>query len=169
MSAPPGVAISLPGAGTCAGSLQILNPGDVAVGQRGDRLETLLGSCVAIVLTDPRRTIGAMCHIVHGRPAPPGHGHDSAFADVALERMRALLRAQGITPALCEAFVYGGGNMFPAVFRHTHVGDDNAAWALRALAADGIRVMVRDTGGDVYRRIGWTIGPSMPDCVAVAV
>ena len=60
MSAPPGVAISLPGAGTCAGSLQILNPGDVAVGQRGDRLETLLGSCVAIVLTDPRRTIGAM-------------------------------------------------------------------------------------------------------------
>jgi chemotaxis protein CheD len=152
-----------------AGTIQILNPGDVAVGQRGDRLETLLGSCVAIVLTDPRRTIGAMCHIVHGRPAPTGERQNSAFADVALGRMYTLLRGYGITPGLCEAFVFGGGNMFPQVFRHTHVGDDNAAWALQALHADGIRVIVRDTGGDVYRRIAWTVGPAMPDARSVAV
>jgi chemotaxis protein CheD len=49
-----------------------LHPGDVACGERGDRLETLLGSCVAIILTDPRRTIGAMCHIVHAGQRGPG-------------------------------------------------------------------------------------------------
>ncbi len=169
MSGLPVAAPCMPPPGHCSGLTQVLNPGDVAVGQRGDRLETLLGSCIAIVLTDPRRTIGAMCHIVHGRPAPAGERQNSAFADVALARMYALLRGHGITPGLCEAFVYGGGNMFPQVFRRTHVGDDNAAWALHALTADGIRVVVRDTGGDVYRRIGWTIGPSMPDARSVAV
>jgi len=155
--------------GGCTGTVRILNPGDVAVGDRGDRLETLLGSCVAIVLTDPRRTIGAMCHIVHGRPAPPGDRNNSAYADVALDRMYALLRAHGITPTLCEACVFGGGNMFPDLFRTTHVGDDNAAWALRALQADGIRVMLRDTGGNVYRRVAWTIGPELPESRSVAV
>jgi chemotaxis protein CheD len=30
-----------------------LHPGDVVLGLRGDRLQTLLGSCVAVVLTDP--------------------------------------------------------------------------------------------------------------------
>jgi chemotaxis protein CheD len=155
--------------GVGSGTVRILNPGDVAVGDRGDRLETLLGSCVAIVLTDPRRTIGAMCHIVHGRSAPAGDRDNSAYADVALKRMYVLLRAHGITPALCEACVFGGGNMFPDLFRTTHVGDDNAAWALRALQADGIRVMLQDTGGNVYRRIAWTIGPDMPESRSVAV
>ena len=51
------------------GLVHVLHPGDVACGERGERFETLLGSCVAIVLTDPRRTIGAMCHIVHAMPA----------------------------------------------------------------------------------------------------
>ena len=52
--------------------LHVLHPGGVACGERGERFETLLGSCVAIVLTDPRRTVGAMCHIVHAMPAPAG-------------------------------------------------------------------------------------------------
>ena len=47
-----------------------LHPGDLAFATRGERLDTLLGSCVAIVLTDPRRTVGVMCHIVHARSAP---------------------------------------------------------------------------------------------------
>ena len=46
------------------GPLELM-PGDVAIGQAGDQFKTLLGSCVSVVLTDPRRTVGAMCHIVH--------------------------------------------------------------------------------------------------------
>ena len=41
------------------GPLHTLHPGDVVCAERGDRMETLLGSCVAVVLTDPRRTVGA--------------------------------------------------------------------------------------------------------------
>ena len=59
--------------------LHVLHPGGVACGERGERFETLLGSCVAIVLTDPRRTVGAMCHIVHAMPAPAGRHDDATY------------------------------------------------------------------------------------------
>jgi len=155
---------------TAAAAAITLHPGDVACVDRGERLETLLGSCVAIVLTDPRRTVGAMCHIVHCRPAlDEGACKSGAYADTALRSMYTLLRARGINPALCEAYVFGGGNMFPGLITNTHVGDSNARWALDALAADGVRVLFHDLGGSSYRRLAWTVGPTAPEVTAVAV
>jgi chemotaxis protein CheD len=149
--------------------VQVLHPGDVACADQGDRLETLLGSCVAIVLADPRRTIGAMCHIVHASGPVAGMPHTTAYADKALGTMYAHLRARGINPLLCEAWVYGGGNMFPEQFTATHVGEQNARWALEALAQDGVPVLHADVGGTAYRRLSWTVGPEAPQVCAVAV
>ena len=146
-----------------------LHPGDLAFGTQGERMFTLLGSCVAIVLTDPRRTVGVMCHIVHARPAPSAAARSTAFADVALATMYRLLHEHAIAPRLCEAYVYGGGNMFPDLVQSSSVGDDNALWVFDALAADGIPVVAHDVGGAVYRRLRWTVGHAAPQVVAVAV
>ena len=146
-----------------------LLPGEVCLGTRGDWLETLLGSCVAIVLTDPRRTVGAMCHIVHTRDALDAEHATGASAAVALRSMTALLEARGITPRLCEAYVYGGGNMFPQLPSVPHIGDDNAAWALAALESLGVDVIDCDLGGEVYRRLSWQVGPDAPAVVAMPV
>ena len=159
-----------PGAGIGAlHVLHVLHPGDVVCADRGDRLETLLGSCVAIVLTDPRRTVAVMCHIVHSRPASRAARASPAHADVALAAMYTLLRARGIDPTQCEAYVYGGGNLFPGIFMQSHVGDDNTQWALDALADDGIPVLLNDVGGNTYRRLAWTVGPELPQVIAVAI
>ncbi len=145
-------------------SLQVLHPGDVGVGTRGDRLETLLGSCIAIALTDPRRTVGAMCHFVHR-----GDGPDARYADAAFAAMAAALRRLGIEPRLCEAHLAGGGHMFPALGPRTagDVGAANAAYALALLAAHGVPVRSRSLGGAVYRRVAWTVGDDAPqvECV----
>ncbi|MDE2145812.1 MAG: chemotaxis protein CheD [Burkholderiales bacterium] len=155
------------------GATHTLHPGDVACADRGERLETLLGSCVAIVLTDPRRTVGVMCHVVHSRPSnsppPPERRPEAADGEAALRAMYARLRARAIVPALCQAWLYGGGNMFPALVTERHVGDDNAAWALAALARDGVRVLGQDLGGPHYRRLAWTVGPWAPEVTVVAV
>lgn len=143
-----------------------LHPGDVVCAERGERLETLLGSCVAIVLTDPRRTVGAMCHIVHANRAVAGVAETGAYAEVALDTMYALLRDRGIDPRQCEAYVYGGGNMFPELFTDVHVGERNARWALDAMAHDGIRVLFHDLGGRRYRRLTWTVGLEAPQVTA---
>lgn len=147
----------------------VLHPGDVACVGAGERLETLLGSCVAVVLTDPRRTVGAMCHVVHAQPAEAGNAKPGCSADAALDIMARLLRARGIEPRLCEAFVYGGGNMFPGVFTRRHVGDDNVRCVLQRLADDGIRVRVADHGGTRYRRLAWTVGPGLPEVRSTAL
>ena len=146
-----------------------LHPGDVVCAERGDRLDTLLGSCVAIVLTDPRRTLGAMCHIVHASRAGSGVAPTGAYAEVALDTMFELLRARGIDPRQCEAYVYGGGNMFPNQIIESPVGERNAAWALDELARVGVEVLFHDLGGSSYRRLSWVVGPDAPRVTSVPV
>lgn len=142
----------------------VLHPGDVVCASRGDKLETLLGSCVAVLLTDRRRTVGALCHIVHvgGSSADP-----TTFAAPALARLQALLQQRAIVLRLCQAWVVGGGNMFPGRYEGGHVGDANAHWVLQALADDGVQVVGQDLGGPHYRRLSWTIGAEMPQVTAV--
>ena len=155
------------------GVLHTLHPGDVACGVRGDSFATLLGSCIAVVMTDPRRTVGVMCHIVHtttNTSTNTNSPRDSAWGDVALDRLYDLLRGRGITPQLCEACVYGGGNIFPGVFGSSwHLGSNNARWVLEALAHDGVRVLHSEVGGSAYRKLTWTVGPDAPQAIAVAV
>lgn len=149
----------------------VLHPGDVACGARGERMETLLGSCVAIVLTDPRRTVGAMCHIVHASTAPRGQGAvAAAYADAAVDRLFALLQRRAIAGRQCEAWVYGGGNMFPSLVEGaSHVGRRNVQAVLSRLDAEGVAVTRCDVGGSTYRRLAWTVGAGAPECTAVEI
>lgn len=165
---PPSLSLSL----AVRGPLHTLHPGDVVCAERGERLETLLGSCVAIVLTDRRHTVGAMCHIVHTRQPTDGVPATGAYAEVAFDTMFELLRTRGIDPRQCLAYVYGGGNMFPGHFAPTgcgHVGERNAAWVLDELERDGISVLIQDLGGCAYRRLSWTVGPDTPRVISVPV
>lgn len=148
-----------------------LHPGDVACVDRGDRMETLLGSCVAILLTDPRRTVGAMCHVVHAGAPTGAPTRDTAYGEAALASMGKHLRDRGIDPHQCLAWVYGGGNMFPGQIGETaaqgNVGAANFEWALGALHRAGIRVLGVALGGHAYRKLRWTVGPEAPEVETV--
>jgi chemotaxis protein CheD len=146
-----------------------LHPGQVAFAERGEQLETLLGSCVAVILTDARRTFGAMCHIVHAGTPVNDHQDSCAYGPLALSAMDAMLVSRGITLSMCQAYVYGGGNMFPRQYPGGGVGDSNADWVLDALADRRVQVMHQDLGGGVYRRLSWTVGPEEPQVTSVLV
>lgn len=139
-----------------------LHPGDVCLATRGDGLETLLGSCIAVVLTDPRRTVAAMCHFVHAAEPDADAGDDTTCAGPALRRMCELLVGRGIAPQLCEAYVYGGGDMYPVPTGKTSVGRQNQARALDALQRLGVRVLEAELGGTQARKLRWTVGPAAP-------
>ena len=165
----PGFRATRPLAGALPPPTTVLKPGDVAVVSRGERLETLLGSCVAVLLTDPRRTVAALCHVVHaGEPGPAARA-DTAYARQALEAMFSRLRRIGIEPRLCEARVYGGGNMFPHLVTGHHVGASNSRCVLGLLADAGIGVLTQSLGGTSYRKLAWVVGPTEPECVLVDV
>lgn len=140
-----------------------LMPGDVALAYAGDELKTLLGSCVSVILTDPKRTVAAMCHIVHTGAPDLTQMHDTSYGQVALQVMGDLLRKAGLNPRMCHAFVYGGGNMFPAMAQgHNHVGARNIAWVTQVLADTGVRVVHTSLGGRTYRKVSWTVGKDLP-------
>lgn len=144
-----------------------LLPGEVGLGMAADQFKTLLGSCVAVILTDPRRTVGAMCHIVHvGKPQPQEAGN-TAFGEVAMAELFRLLRGVGVVPTLCQAFVYGGGNMFPHLFTRDTVGARNVRWVMDFLAAQGIQVVHQSLLGNGHRVVSWKVGPSLPDVKVV--
>lgn len=144
-----------------------LMPGHVALGLVGDQLKTLLGSCVSVILTDPRRTVGAMCHIVHVGPPNAANAHNTAYGEVAMHAMFDQLIGVGILPQRCHAYVYGGGNMFPQLFSTTHVGAKNATWVLDYLDGCGITVVEHDVEGSTYRKVAWTVGSGKPEVEAV--
>lgn len=147
--------------GTGTAAIELM-PGDVALGLAGDQLKTLLGSCVSVILTDPRRTVGAMCHIVHvGRPNA-ANIHNTAYGEVAMQDMFDRLIKVGIPPARCQAYVYGGGNMFPQMFTTTHVGANNARWVMDFLHDHGIVVVGESLGGTGYRKVAWSVGRELP-------
>lgn len=146
-----------------------LHPGQLAIADRGDRMETLLGSCVAVIMTDPRRSVGSMCHIVHASHPVHRREESCAFGPLALAAMEALLLSRGIRPSLCQAYVYGGGNMFPQNYPSGGVGERNAEWVLDALAGRGVQVLLQDLGGQVYRRLSWVVGPEEPQVTSVMV
>ena len=140
-----------------------LMPGDVVSGLAGDQFKTLLGSCVCVILTDPMRTVAAMCHIVHTSTPNDVNATNTAYGCVAMEDLHHRLLRHGVTPRLCEAFVYGGGSMFPQIsFNTRNVGLSNAHWVLDTLECDGIRVLDHQVGGNGYRKVAWTVGPINP-------
>nr|WP_315464625.1 chemotaxis protein CheD [uncultured Rhodoferax sp.] len=140
-----------------------LMPGDVALAYAGDELKTLLGSCVSVILTDPKRTVAAMCHIVHTGTPSRTQLHDSTYGEVALQVMGDLLRKAGLNPSMCHAFVYGGGNMFPAMAHGpSHVGARNVAWIQQVLADAGVVLVHTSLGGTAYRKVSWIVGQGMP-------
>lgn len=155
-------------AGSTTHSTELM-PGDVALGRVGDELRTLLGSCVGVILTDPRRTVAAMCHIVHvGRPNTANR-HNTAYGEVAMHAMFERLQGVGILARRCQAYAYGGGNMFPGVVSGPLVGDRNAQWVLDFLHDQGIAVGDYSLGGTSYRKVCWTVGHGEPQVENVSI
>ena len=146
-----------------------LMPGDVALGLADDSLRTLLGSCVSVILTDPRRTVGAMCHIVHVGSPNAANRHNTAYGEVAMQDMFRRLQGVGILPQRCHAYVYGGGNMFPGIASGPLVGDRNAQWVWDFLHDHGIAVVDYSLGGTSYRKVSWTVGHSEPSVENVSI
>ena len=148
---------------------QELMPGDVALARRGERLKTLLGSCVAVLLTDPHRTVGVMCHIVHSSRPNSANLHNWAYGSCAMDEMFHRLRHAGLAPTLCQAYAFGGGNMFPRLVTQDTVGDRNVRWVTDFLADHHIELVAHSFGGPHYRKIAWTVGLGEPELVLAPI
>lgn len=140
----------------------VLYPGDIAFAMHGDCLQTLLGSCVSVILTTARREAAAMCHLVHGSAAPFHKSRDTSYASAALPFVRRLMQRFCDADSGLEAFVFGGANMFPGRPRMCDVGGINLKATYTFLQDHGIDVVFESVGGCSFRKVTWMVGAGTP-------
>lgn len=136
-----------------------LAPGAVVITTEPCCVTTVLGSCVAVVLTADGASMMAVCHAVLPRhlsvadKAAPGR---LRYVDHAIPEMVARFSAVGMSASNLRAKVFGGarvleisGDLSPAF----EIGARNIAEAELQLNRLGIAVTARDVGGGVGRKL----------------
>jgi chemotaxis protein CheD len=129
-----------------------LHPGNLFVAAKPTAITTVLGSCVAVCLWDPKTRIGGMNHFI--LPNVAGGGAASPrFGNVAMEQLVTKVRgANGRLPFL-RARVFGGACMFEHFRTSEHLGQQNATIAVDYLSRCGIEVVQIDVGGNRGRKL----------------
>lgn len=126
--------------------------GQIAIGRAGDTLETVLGSCVGVVVVHRQRRLAALAHVVLptacGRQCPPGK-----CADTAIPELLRLLAQAGASASGLVAKLAGGANMFANVGGVMQIGEANIAAVQALLAQHQVPVVAKTLGGTKGRRI----------------
>lgn len=121
----------------------------IGYGSAGERLETLVGSCIGIVLWDRQRKVAGLAHIV--LPESAGRaGGAGKFADTAIAALKPGLLARGGTRLVAK--IAGGATMF-GERSERDVGEKNYQAVRKYLQQHGIPLVAEHIGGNQGRML----------------
>ena len=136
-----------------------LQPGEFYFGDGLTRIRTLLGSCVAVVLWQPKLRIGGMCHFMlphrsrgNGRKQPL----DGRYAEEAMQMFMDELRRTATSPGQYRARLVGGGRMFEQPCNLSGAIDictRNMEAARELIVHHGFALHSQDMGGHGHRNV----------------
>jgi len=118
-----------------------------------ESLLTILGSCVSACLYDPLRGVGGMNHFL----LADGDGQEAMrYGVYAMEILINDLLKMGASRDRLQAKLFGGAKIME---RLNDIGAENARFARKFLATEGIPVVSESLGGRRARRIEfWPVG-----------
>ncbi len=125
--------------------------GQLMTVEKGGRLCSVLGSCIAVCIYHPRYGAGALAHVV--LPDSEGHtGTDGKFANTAVPALIQSLAKITDARAGFIAKLAGGASMFSAT-GPMQIGAANETAVKAALAKANIKVAAESLGGTQGRRV----------------
>jgi chemotaxis protein CheD len=131
-----------------------LQPGECyTTGDPGQTIVTVLGSCVAACVRDPRTGFGGMNHFMLAESDSGEWNGVSAAMRYGNYAMEALINAvlkSGCCRRDLEIKLFGASNLS---IGSSMVAEHNANFALRYLEAEGLALAAHDLGGARGRRI----------------
>lgn len=143
--------------------LVVIGPGELYVGS-GPLVCTVLGPCVSVVMYSPEVGAGGICHAMlpglaawgGGRRADVSPPRGFRYVDVSMDHLLRSLKGLGAEPSELDVMVFGGASMLvrdkPDAVRH-RVGESNVERALAVVEERGLRLVRRDTGGRLARKV----------------
>ncbi len=129
-----------------------INPGGWTV-QTDKPIATLLGSCVAVCLYDPKLGLAGMNHfLLPSRTRGNLNDEDIILnGDYAMEVLVNAMMAKGAQKQRMIAKAFGGGNIVSSI--QMAIGERNAEFAREWLDREGITLMASDFGGPWSRKV----------------
>ena len=118
--------------------------------QPGDLLSTVLGSCVAVCLYDPKRRIGGMNHFLLPFGQETATDRPVRYGLFAMESLINALMKAGAVKSRLEAKIFGGARISVDL---RDIGRTNAVFAREFLATEGIDCSGESLGGTNARRV----------------
>jgi chemotaxis protein CheD len=136
-----------------AGAVQgiYLHPGQMCFCDRPSRVETVLGSCVAITMWNPRLRIGCICHAV--LPRNGGAQDPLKYVDTSIQSMLQVLERHSSRRQDVEVKLFGGASMRRQTPNRKSVGSQNVDAAIALLSGEGFTLRTSDTGGTAGRKL----------------
>ncbi len=136
-----------------------LHPGEYFFSSNGERIGTLLGSCIAICLWHPILHIGGMCHFVLPSQHKKTAKLNGRYADEAMAMFRASVLEHNTDFKQYQASIYGGANVVTSLVKEDEdtIGERNAAVAMELLMADRVSIGIVDVGESWPRRISFDV------------
>lgn len=140
---------------------KFVHPGEMLFGDRGTRILTILGSCVAIVAWHPALLVGGLSHyMLPGRRRKPRQELNGRYSEDALELLAREFRKLDAGLGECQIKLFGGGNMFPAdqhLPTTSMVSRKNIDAAHRLMHDHNLQPRVEHVGGNGYRKLTFDV------------
>jgi len=132
-----------------------INPGGWAV-ELERPIATLLGSCVAVCLYDPKLRLAGMNHfLLPSRTVSSGDDTDVILAgDYSMEVLLNTMLNKGAAKQRLVAKAFGGGTIVTSILMA--IGQRNSEFAKEWLEREGIPLTAEDFGGAWSRKVIFT-------------
>lgn len=121
-----------------------------------------LGSCLAIVIYDPLKKIGAMAHtMLPDIDKSRIRTNPARFVNSVIPQMLEEMSKAGahVNKSHLVAKIFGGAHMFSFIDVNNpfSVGDRNVEMARQTLAKNGINIVAEDVGGNFGRTVEFNV------------
>ncbi len=112
-----------------------------------------LGSCVALILHDQKRSVGALAHIMLPESRGDVMDRPGKFADTAVETLLMELISQGSNKRNIVATIVGGASMFKQFSGNLDIGTRNIEAVRKKLQLLNIPLNAEDVGENFGRSV----------------
>ncbi|AXI25723.1 chemotaxis protein CheD [Methanofervidicoccus sp. A16] len=126
--------------------------GGLEVAKSPEVLETILGSCVALMLYDRGKKIGGMAHIMLPHTDDPNVRDPGKYANTAVPALITKMTVVGARPNKLVAKIAGGAAMFKTS-NTMNIGKKNVEATKKELSKYKIRIVGEDVGGEGSRTV----------------
>lgn len=125
-----------------------LHPGYIFASSEPHLIHTVLGSCVAVCLWNPKNRYGGICHYI--LPKSNNGEQSGKYGEIAIPHLIRLILDMGCAKGDLKAHIVGGGDNLKF---HSSVGSDNADLAVKLLQQYQIEVLTQDVKGQFGRKV----------------